>query len=101
MKAKLRFHRKVALIHGVTNEVAIAELKVHEVPESFYYPDGIKFSMFLVHKESGQVIVGFDNHKPKGPHLHIHEQEVPYQYDGVDPLIEDFWRYTKKEGFII
>ena len=101
MKAKLRFHRKLTLIHGMTNETAIAELKVFEVPVSAYYPDGLKFSMFLVLKEFGQVILGFDNHKPKGPHLHLRGQEKVYGFSSVDQLVEDFWRYVKKEGFMI
>ena len=101
MKAKLKFHRKLTLIHGTTNEAAVAELKVFEVPSAQHYPDGLKFSMFLVLKESGRVLLGFDNHKPKGPHLHLHDREIPYEYDGVDQLVEDFWRLTKKEGFVI
>ncbi len=101
MKAKLRFHRKLTLIHGTTSEAAVAELKVFEVPISSHYPDGLKFSMFLVLKESGRVLFGFDNHKPKGPHFHLHDREIPYDFVGVDRLVEDFWRYTKKEGFVI
>ena len=101
MKAKLKYHRKLTLIHGTTNEVAVAELKVYEVPSAQHYPDGLKFSMFLVLKDSGRVLLGFDNHKPKGPHLHLHDREIPYEYNGIDRLVEDFWRFAKKEGFVI
>jgi hypothetical protein len=99
VKATLRFQRKVTLIHGRSMEVAVAELKVWDVPVSAHYPEGLKYSMFLVAKESGQVIVGFDNHKPKGPHLHHHGKEVAYEFRGVDKLIEDFWHWAEKEGF--
>jgi hypothetical protein len=101
VKAKIKFHRKLTLVHDKTIEVAIAELKVIEVPESAYYPDGLKFSMFLVLKESGQVLVGLDNHKPKGPHLHLYGDEVPYEFKSTDQLVEDFWRLVRKEGFIV
>jgi hypothetical protein len=74
---------------------------VIEVPKSTHYPGGLKYSMFLVVKESGQVLVGFDNHKPKGPHLHHYEKETPYEFKGVDQLVEDFWDMVRKEGFII
>lgn len=101
MKAKVRFHRKLTLIHEKTLEVAIAELKVMEVPVSIHYPEGLKFSMFLVLKHFGEVLVGFDNHKPKGPHLHLQGRELPYQFKGQNQLVADFWQLVKKEGFII
>ncbi|MBI4090788.1 MAG: hypothetical protein HY422_02080 [Candidatus Komeilibacteria bacterium] len=91
----------MTLVHGKTLEVAVAELKVIEVPASAHYPDGFKFSMFLVLKESGQVLVGFDNHKPKGPHLHLHGSEALYDFKSVGELVEDFWRFVRKEGFIV
>jgi len=37
------------------------------------YPAGRKFSLFLV--AQGEVLVGLDNHKPKGPHLHLGKDE--------------------------
>jgi len=101
VKAKIRFHRKLTLARGTTLEVAVAELKVFDVPKSIHYPEGLKFSMFLVLRDSGEVLVGFDNHKPKGPHLHIDGREIPYEFVGVEPLVEEFWRLVRKEGFII
>mgnify|MGYP001499199005 CR=1 FL=1 len=99
MKAKIRFHQKLTLVHENTFEVALAELKVLEVPKSSHYPDGIKYSLFLVLKESGDVLIGFDNHKPKGPHLHFHGEEEPYSFEGEEKLVEDFWDLVRKEGF--
>ena len=82
-------------------EIAIAELKVWDLPVSAGYPLGLKYSLFLVAKESGKVIVGFDNHKPKGPHLHHDEKEIIYKFSDVDTLIEDFWNYVRKEGYTL
>lgn len=31
-----------------------------------------------------------DNHHPKGPHIHINDQEISYQYVNEDRLIKDF-----------
>ena len=45
--------------------------------------------------------MGIDNHKPKGPHLHHFDKEVPYKFLGIDKLLEDFWKMVKKEGFVI
>jgi hypothetical protein len=82
-------------------EVAVAELKVWDVPSSPHYPEGLKYSMFLVAKESGRVIVGFDNHKPKGPHLHHDGKELAYEFSDVEALLDDFWHWVKKEGFTL
>ena len=101
MKARIRFHSKLTLVHGTTFDVAVAELKIIEVPKSIHYPEGLKFSMFLVLKESGRVLVGFDNHKPKGPHLHMHGRELAYKFEGAEQLVEDFWRSVRKEGFTV
>lgn len=77
--------------------MAVAELKLWSVPRSKDYPEGRKFSLFLV--ANGEVLVGIDNHKPKGPHLHLGEQEVPYLFRGEEELLSDFWDLARKAGF--
>ena len=77
----------------------MAELKVWEVGVSSHYPDGIKYSLFLVQPESGTVLFGMDNHKPKGPHLHVNGREEPYSFTTAEDLIEDFWRLAAKRGY--
>jgi hypothetical protein len=99
--AILLYHSKIQIIHGSSEEIAIAELKVWEVPRTSNYPEGRKFSVFLVWKESGEVVIGFDNHKPKGPHLHRRGIEESYEFKDVGQLIEDFWSLVRMEGFLI
>jgi hypothetical protein len=99
--ATLLYHSKIQIIHGNREEVAIAELKVWEIQATSHYPAGRKFSLFLVWKESGEVIIGFDNHKPKGPHLHKRGREELYEFKDVDQLIEDFWSLVRMEGFLV
>lgn len=99
--ATLLYHSKIQVIHGNLEEIAIAELKVWKIQKTLHYPEGLKFSLFLVWKESGEVIVGFDNHKPKGPHLHKHNREESYEFKDVDQLIEDFWSLVCMEGFLV
>ena len=99
--ATLLFHSKVQVIHRSSEEVAVAELKVWEVPVSTHYPEGRKFSLFLVWKEAGEVIIGFDNHKPKGPHLHKLGREETYEFKDEGQLIEDFWSLVRMEGFLV
>ena len=57
--------------------------------------------MFLGQKETGKVLVGFDNHKPKGHHFHYEGRESSYKFKDVDTLLEDFWRMTLEGGFIL
>ncbi len=87
------------LVHRSGDSVAIAELKVWEIGASIHYPNGIKYSLFLVQPESGKVLFGMDNHKPKGPHLHINGREEQYEFTTVEALIEDFWRFAAKRGY--
>ena len=100
-KAVLLYHSKIQVLHRETEDVAIAELKVWRVSVTEHYSEGRKFSMFLVWKESGNLILGFDNHRPKGPHLHKGKDEVPYDYRGDEELINDFWKLVKQEGFLV
>jgi len=100
MGAVLIYRKKITVIHRRTLEVGVCELKVWKVPESLHYPDKVKYSLFLVSRASGKVLVGIDNHKPKGPHLHRGDKETPFLVrGGVDGLVEDFWRMVDEEGF--
>jgi hypothetical protein len=31
-----------------------------------------------------------DNHHPKGPHIHINDDELPYEFKDLDQLVADF-----------
>ena len=95
MKAKLVLQEK-RLVEG-GGRIGVAELKVWEVPRSDEYPTGRKFRLFFV--VDGNVAVGLDNHKPKGPHLHLEGREVPYPFTTLDQLVEDFWGFVRKAGF--
>ncbi len=99
MKSQLLYHRKVTVIHGRSLEICVCELKVWKVVVSSYYPEGIKFSLFLVSRATGAVIIGIDNHKPKGPHLHEGRRESEYEFAGIDSLVDDFWSRVKREGY--
>ncbi|TVQ81055.1 MAG: hypothetical protein EA369_00680 [Bradymonadales bacterium] len=97
MKAQSVFREKRILENPKTGKVAIVELKIWKVPKSKAYPEGRKFSLFLV--SEGKVLFGMNNHKPKGPHLHFGEQERPYGYQGDEQLLEDFWELARKAGY--
>ena len=60
-----------------------------------FYP--IKYSLFLI--ESGTVLLGFDNHKPKKHHLHIGNTEIEYNFTSMGKLLKDFWKLTSEKGY--
>jgi hypothetical protein len=50
--------------------------------------------------EAGVTLFGFDNHAPKGSHLHVRNVEVGYVFRGLEALREDIIAMIRKEGFV-
>jgi hypothetical protein len=69
------------------------------LPVSSKYPDGIKYSLYCVEAESKEVIVGIDNHHPKGHHIHFGDEEEFYFFEGIEKLIDDFYSFVKIRGY--
>jgi len=44
----------------------------------------------LVYIRDGVRVVGFDNERGKGDHMHLDGQERPYRFTSIAQLIEDF-----------
>ena len=65
------------------------ELKVHEVGKSSKYPEGLKYGLICKDLKTGTRVL-LDNHHPKGPHIHLNEEELPYEFRGLDTLVDDF-----------
>jgi len=85
--AELLFHEKLTLATGL-----IREIKVWRMPKSPRYPDGVKYRMALVDPTTGDVLILYDNHWPKGHHVHRAEVEEPYEFASVADLMMDFLR---------
>lgn len=65
------------------------EISVHAVPKSSSYEDGLKWGLICVDRQSAKRVL-MDNHHPKGPHIHIDDRELPYEFTNLDRLIGDF-----------
>ena len=76
-------HDKVLLSSGV-----IVEMKIWDVTEDERYPDRYKYSLFAVY--DGDILVGYDNHHPKGHHRHIDSKEEHYNFRSLENLKNDF-----------
>lgn len=101
MSSTLLYRSKLTLVHESSKMVGKCEIKIWKIDDPKSYPQGIKYSMFCVESATGKIIVGFDNHFPKGPHKHIGEIETPYDYVDEEMLVEDFWEEVNKRGFIL
>lgn len=44
----------------------------------------------LVYVIDGRRVIGFDNERGKGDHVHVDTEEFPYKFVSIDRLVEDF-----------
>ena len=98
MKAEMIFRQKMVLNHIDKNRLAIFEFAIFNVGKSKAYIHGYKYRAWL--SENGVTVFGFDNHSPKGPHLHIGKKEVGYVYRGLTELKKDIVEMIRMEGFV-
>jgi hypothetical protein len=84
MKAVLIYHQKERF-----QDRYLMEMTIHDVGRTNRYPDGIKYGLLLLDLKTGRRVL-MDNHHPKGPHVHLDEEEFSYEYKTDDQLIEDF-----------
>lgn len=86
MKATRIYHYKERTATG-----RIVEIVIHQVPPSPRNPMGYRFRCFMVDEATGEELLGYDNHWPKGPHRHVRGHEEPYAFAGVEALLRDFF----------
>lgn len=84
MKAHLKYYHK-----NIMQNRYVIELSIHEVGKSSKYPYGIKYGLICKDLKTGDYVL-LDNHHPKGPHIHINDTELDYEFVNEDRLIEDF-----------
>ena len=84
MKAKL-----ITRFRDVADDGSQIEMVVWHVPAPVP-PSGHRYKYRLVYVVAGQRVIGFDNERGKGDHRHIGTAELPYIFQGVDRLIDDF-----------
>lgn len=84
IKATLVYWHK-ACLHGRH----ILEMEIYKITKSARYPDGIKYGLIFTDPKTGRYLL-MDNHHPKGPHIHLNDREIPYQFIDEDELIKDF-----------
>lgn len=92
MEAELLFYERRIEASG-----AIIEMKIWRVPQPI--PPAthrLKYSLF--YGFPGRRVVGFDNERGKGDHMHINDQEFAYTFTSVEQLMSDFLAEIRKAG---
>ena len=84
MKARL-----VTRQRQILSDSERVEMVIWEVPNPVE-PSEHHFKYRLVYIADGERVVGFDNERGKGDHLHLNGEEVPYSFTTIETLIEDF-----------
>ena len=90
MKAVLVRHEKF-----IVRRRYVIEISVHQVAKSERYRDGLKWGLICVDQVTGRRVL-MDNHHPKGPHIHIEDDELPYDFRNLDQLVTDFRRLVNE-----
>ncbi len=71
------------------------EIKIWQLPESTEdKPHGYKYS--LVYLVDNERVIGYDNAEGKGDHRHYGKIEKPYEFKGIEKLLEDFYKNVEK-----
>jgi hypothetical protein len=87
-KAELFIHEKFPDDRG-----NIAEVKIWIVPVSSDHPYGYKYSLVFIYR--GKRVIGFDNERGKGDHMHIGDTESSYHFESIDRLLSDYKQAVK------
>jgi hypothetical protein len=90
MKAKKLLDSKHAFDDGAIQQLVIWNLPKPVFGSQHHY----KYSLY--YGKNGERIVGYDNERGKGDHKHIHGQEYPYTFSGLDVLVRDFLDDVKR-----
>lgn len=91
MKATQAYYDRAEFPDG-----AIVEMTIWLVPEPVTgssHP--FKYSLF--YGRPGERIIGYDNERGKGDHIHIGGRENPYVFSTVEVLVADFLANVRRE----
>ena len=75
----------------------VMEIKVWRVP-SPVRPSAHEYKYSLFYGRPAERLVGFDNEKGKGDHMHIAGVERLYAFTSLDRLLADFFAEVRKAG---
>jgi len=84
MAARLLFRERIVFADG-----AIIDMKIWRVPEPVLpSTHGLKYSLF--YGRPGERLICYDNERGKGDHRHYGPRELPYRFESIERLLQDF-----------
>lgn len=87
--------QKVTEHKSVDKDGNIVQFVIWKVPTPVP-PTSHGFKYRMVYIQDGERVVGFDNERGKGDHMHLDRKEYPYHFTTLDQLIEDFLSEIEK-----
>jgi len=84
-RAERLLHQKLVSASGLIHAIS-----VWRVPRSERYPEGLRYRLALVDSKTGSVLLLFDNHWPKGHHVHRGTKEHPHPFVSLEHLVREF-----------
>ena len=75
----------------------LMEIKIWRVP-SPVHPATHDYKYSLYYGRRGERLIGYDNERGKGDHMHIAGVEKPYTFTSLDRLLADFFAEMRKAG---
>ena len=85
MDAELTYRRKTLQPDGSIIEIVIWKVPAPIKGSTHFY----KYRLFF--GSHGERVIGIDNERGKGDHIHLANTEKPYHFQSVEKLIEDFY----------
>ena len=89
---ELRGARLIHRIKLIDQAGGIEERMIWEVPKSAKSLDRVRYRLAYIPHGAKSPAILYDNHYPKGHHKHIQGHELPYEFSGVEKLLDDFGR---------
>lgn len=87
--------QKITEHRSVEDDGSIIQFVIWKVPTPVP-PTEHGFKYRMVYVREGHRVVGFDNERGKGDHMHLDGEEYPYRFTTLDQLIEDFMSEIEK-----
>ena len=87
-------HMKATLVarsKEVRDDGSIEEVVIWSLPEPLP-PSKHSYKYRLYYGRLGEDRVRYDNERGKGDHRHVNGQELPYLFESLDQLLDDFDR---------
>lgn len=69
-------------------------IKIYRVKKDEAHPQEYKYSLALI--KAKERILCYDNHERKGPHIHVEDKELKYDFKSAKKLVRDFEEHARK-----